>query len=77
MEEPISKSAADRLPSAIKHLSGRCQKIYIYLRLRKSDHEIARQLNMSLEETNEGISAVRNGLIKSGQLDLIEDPRFI
>ncbi len=77
MEEPISKSAAERLPSAIKSLNGKCQKIYICLRLRKSDNEIARQLHLSLEETCEGIDTVRNELIKAGQLDLIENPRFI
>lgn len=77
MEEPISKSIIDRLPSAIKALNETCQKTYIYLRLRKSEHEIARQLNLSLEETRGKTKTVRNELIKSGQLDLIEDPQFV
>jgi hypothetical protein len=77
MEGPISKSVADRLPSAIKVLNETCQKTYICLRLRKPEHVIARQLNLSLDNTRERINSVRNELIKAGQIDLIEDPRFV
>lgn len=77
MEGLISKSVIDRLPSAIKGLNETCQKTYIYLRLRKSEHEISKKLNLSLEEANEKIEIVRNALIKAGQIDLIEGPKFV
>ncbi|MBI5408872.1 MAG: hypothetical protein HZA14_05860 [Nitrospirae bacterium] len=77
MEGPINKSVFDRLPSAIKPLDETSQKVYICLRLRKPEHEISRQLNLSLNETSEKIRVVRNELIRAGQLDLIEDPRFV
>lgn len=77
MEEPISKSAIDRLPSTIRGLNEGYQKIYIYLRLRKTEDQIAKHLNLSLEKTREKINKVRHELIKTGQLYLIEDPQFI
>lgn len=77
MEGPISNSIINRLPSVIRGLSETYQKIYIYLRLKKSEHEIARQLNLSLEEAREKIKTIRNELIRAGQLYLIEDPQFI
>ncbi len=77
MEGPISPSATSRLPSAIKELNETCQKAYIYLRLRKSEQAIANRLNLSLETTNETVETIRSALIKAGQIDLIEDPKFI
>ncbi len=77
MEGPINKSVIDRLPSVIKGLDEMCQKTYIYLRLRKSFNEIARQLNLPIDEAREKINIVRNELIRAGQIDLIEDPKFV
>lgn len=77
MEEHFSKSAIDRLPSAIKGLNKDYQKIFRSLRLRKTEDQIAKRLNLSLEETRGKINTVRHELIKAGQLYLIEDPQFI
>jgi DNA-directed RNA polymerase specialized sigma subunit len=77
MEGPISKSVVERLPSVIKNLNEACQKTYIYLRLRKSENEISRQLKLPIEETVKNIETVRNELIRAGQIDLIENPQFI
>lgn len=77
MEEPISKSALDRLPSAIRGLNDIYQKTYIYLRLRKSEEEISRLLNLSFDETRKKIKTVRSELIKAGRIDLIESPVYI
>lgn len=77
MEGPFSKTVIDRFPSVIKALSETCQRTYICLRLRKNEIEIAKLLNLSIDDTREKIETVRNELIKAGQLDLIEDPRFV
>ncbi len=77
MEGPISKSVINRLPSAIRSLNETYQKTYIYLRLRKPEDEISRLLNLSLEATKERSNTVRNALAKAGQIDLIEDPKFV
>ncbi len=77
MEGPISRSAVDRLPAAIKGLDETHQRTYIYLRLRKPEAEISRLLPLPPEETSDVISRVRSELIGAGQLDLIEDPRFL
>lgn len=77
MEGPISTSAINRLPSAVQKLDDICQRVYIFLRLRKPEHEIANNLNLSSEQTRERIETIRSALIKAGQLDLIEDPKFV
>lgn len=77
MEEHISNSALDRLPAVIRGLNEIDQKTYIYLRLRKSEDEISRLLNLSIEEAKEKIKKVRSDLIKAGQIDLIEDPVYV
>ena len=77
MEGPISKSALDRLPTVIKGLDEIHQRTYIYLRLRKPEGEISRLLPLPPEETFDVISKVRSELIGAGQIDLIEDPRFV
>jgi hypothetical protein len=77
MEGPFSKSVIERFPSVIKALSETCQKTYVCLRLRKNEIEIAKQLKLSIADTRDKIETVRNELIRAGQLDLIEDPRFV
>ena len=77
MEGPISKSAMERFPSAVKKLNKTCQRTYIHLRLRKSEYEIANQLGITLDEAREKIDVVRNTLSRAGQIDLIEDPQFV
>jgi DNA-directed RNA polymerase specialized sigma subunit len=77
MEELINQSVIDRLPASIKRLDTPSQRAYICLRLRKSENEIARSLNLSHSDAREKINAVRNELIKAGQIDLIEDPEII
>lgn len=77
MEGPISESVIKRLPSAVKNLDETCQKTYMYLRLRKSEHEIARHLKLSLNNAREKITVVHNELSKAGQIDMIKDPQFI
>ncbi len=71
MEGPINKSVINRLPSAIRSLNETYQRLYIYLRLRKPEDEIARKLNISLEQVREKINTVRRELIKAGQLYLL------
>ena len=65
MEGHIKKSVIDRLPVAIKNLNETCRKTYVYLRLRKSEEEISRLLNLSFDETRKKIKTVRSELIKA------------
>ncbi|RJR15907.1 MAG: hypothetical protein C4581_11175 [Nitrospiraceae bacterium] len=77
MEGPFSKTVIERFPSVIKALNETCQQAFIYLRLRKTETEISRLLNLTIDDTREMIETVRNELIRAGLLDLIEDPRFV
>jgi hypothetical protein len=77
MEGRFNRSVIERLPLSIRSMNSGCREIYIYLRLRKPEREIARLLNLSQDETREKIGTVRSALIGAGQLDLIEDPEII
>lgn len=77
MEGPISKSTFERLPACIKALDVLHQKVYIGMRLRKTESAIASQLKLSLTETKNSMEAVRHELAKAGQLYLIENPYFV
>ncbi|MEW6587192.1 MAG: hypothetical protein AB1442_16475 [Nitrospirota bacterium] len=77
MEGPFSKTVIERFPAVIKALDETCQQVFIYLRLRKSENEIAYLLKLSIDEAREKIEIVRNELSRAGQLDLIEDPRMV
>lgn len=67
----------NRLPSPIKGLDEDHQKVFIYLRLRKSEDEISRLLNRTSLQTSQIINTIKQRLILSNQLYLIEEPKFI
>lgn len=67
MEGHISQSVIDRLPATIRSLNSSCQQIYIYLRLRKIEYEIARLLNLSENETHKKINTIKAALIRAGK----------
>lgn len=77
MEEPISDGALNRLPSIIQKMDHVYQKVFIYLRLRKKEGEIARALGLDSEEARQKIEKVKEALIRTDQLYLVEDPRFV
>lgn len=77
MDVSFSDTVLDRLPSAIRELDLIHQKVYVYVRLRKRDEEISKLLKLSLEDARSKIKSVRDVLIRSGQLDLIEEPSFV
>jgi len=76
MEGFFSKSAFKRLPVAIQRLPENQRAAFIMLRMRKSDSHIAHELGVPLEEAREIIGSVPQTLVKSGALDLIQDPVF-
>ncbi|HUU41621.1 MAG TPA: hypothetical protein VMW42_11825 [Desulfatiglandales bacterium] len=77
MDGSISEYVKNRLPSSLRNLDETHQKAFIYLRLRKGEDDIARLLNTSNSQTSKIINEVKRTLITSGQLYLIENPRFI
>ncbi len=77
MEGHINEWVSERLPKAIKALDKLDQKIFIGLRLRKSAEQISTELGLPLEKAKDKISGIRHLLIKTGQLYLVEEPRFI
>ena len=77
MDGPFSESVFRRLPSAIRELDLYHQKVYIHLRLGERAEAIAHLLGIPMEDAERTIREVRESLIKTGQLDLIEPPALI
>lgn len=76
MDNLLSPSAKKRLPVAIQKLSEKEQVVFVMLRMRRDEAFIARELEISLAEAHEMTRTVQNTLIKSGALDLIQNPVF-
>lgn len=76
MAEFFSDTAYKRLPTAIKNLPENERDVFILLRMRRPESLIAAQLGISLELTREIVGNVQETLIKSGSLDLIQNPVF-
>ncbi len=72
----FSKPAYRRLPVAIQNLPEKERVTFILLRMKRADSFIANQLGVSLTEAREFITRVQETLIKTGALDLIQDPVF-
>ena len=76
MAEFFSDTAYKRLPTAIKNLPENERDVFILLRMRRPESFIAAQLGISLDLTREIVGNVQETLIKSGSLDLIQNPVF-
>ena len=76
MNSFLSDSAKRRLPSAIQKLSEKEQAVFVFLRMRKDEQHIARELGIPLSEAPDLITAVQSALAATGALDLISDPVF-
>ncbi len=76
MAEYFSQSAYKRLPAAIQGLPEKEKAAFIFLRMKRNDAFIAKELDVSLTEAKGIILNVQETLIKSGTLDLIKDPVF-
>ncbi|MBI5816102.1 MAG: hypothetical protein HZB29_10905 [Nitrospinae bacterium] len=74
--EVLSDSARKRLPQAIQKLSEKEQMTFILLRMKRDAAYISRELKVTLDKAREMIRAVQDELVKSGSLDLIQDPVF-
>lgn len=72
----LSPSAKKRLPTAIKNLPEREQSVFVFLRMRRDDIFISRELEISFTDARNAIKNVQDALVKSGALDLIQDPVF-
>jgi len=70
----FSETVLKRLPSVIQALGPVEQKVYIYLRLRKDEENIARILALPVEDVKQKALHVRDALMRSGQIDLIQAP---
>ncbi|VAX20262.1 hypothetical protein MNBD_NITROSPINAE04-2703 [hydrothermal vent metagenome] len=76
MAEFFSDTAYKRLPTAIKDMPEQERDVFIMLRMRRAESFIALRLGISLSLTREMVGRVQETLIKSGSLDLIQDPVF-
>lgn len=77
MGGPFSETVLKRLPAVIQALDPIEQKVYIYLRLRKDEDNISRLLSQPVEDIRQGALKVRDALMRSGQIDLIQAPVFL
>ena len=74
--ETLSQSSKKRLPQAIQKLSEKEQVAFIMLRMKRDATHISRELKISLDEAKGIVRTVQETLVKSGALDLIQDPVF-
>jgi hypothetical protein len=65
-----------RLPAAIQELPETERKIFVWLRRGKDEGFILRKLNLDQESFQQGVSRVRETLLRAGQLDIIEHFTF-
>ncbi|MBI4665755.1 MAG: hypothetical protein HY751_05010 [Nitrospinae bacterium] len=72
----LNQSTRKRLPASIRALPELDQVVFIFLRMRRDEFQIARQLKLGRKEALEAIARVRDALIKNGSLDMVEDPVF-
>ena len=72
----FSESAYRRLPSAVRNLPEKERATFIMMRMKRDEAFVARQLGVSINQAGELIRTVRETLVKSGALDLVNDPVF-
>jgi len=77
MIKKFSKTAYDRLPSAVRKLPKDAQTVCIFLRLRKTAPQISSATGLCLSETERLIKEVKRSLIVSGNYGMIADPVFV
>jgi len=76
MEGFFSKSALKRLPVAIQNLPERERMTFVFLRMKRDESFIARELGATIDEARRVIKTVQETLIRTGALDLVQDPVF-
>ncbi|MDH5755510.1 MAG: hypothetical protein OEZ55_02430 [Nitrospinota bacterium] len=72
----FSSSAIKRLPVAIQSLSENERMTFVMLRMRRDKPFIAKELGVSLDEAARIIKTVQETLVKSGSMDMIQNPVF-
>lgn len=75
-KELLSQSAKNRLPSAIKKLSEKEQAVFVFLRMRRDETFISREVEEPISNVRAMIQTVQTELVKAGALDLISNPVF-
>lgn len=73
----FSDTVIGRLPACVQALDEASREIYIYLRLRKDEHEIARLIGLSVVKVRLKAMRVRDELAKACLLYHVEDPRLV
>jgi len=73
----FSDTVLKRLPSVIQALDPLEQQVYIYLRLRKTEDNISHLLTLPIEDVRQKAQRIRDALMRSGQLHLVQSPVFL
>ncbi|VAX16390.1 hypothetical protein MNBD_NITROSPINAE02-34 [hydrothermal vent metagenome] len=76
MPDLLSPSAIKRLPTAIRRLGEKERMAFVFLRMKRDESYIARELKITISQAREMIHLVQNTLVQSGALDMIQDPVF-
>jgi len=72
----LSPTSRKRLPAAIQKLSDKEQAVFVMLRMRRDESRISRELKVSPDDARRMIKNVQDALVKSGRVDLIQNPVF-
>jgi len=72
----ISATSIKRLPVVIQALPENERMAFIMLRMRRDKTFIARELGLSLDEAGRVIHNVQEALVKTGAIDMIQNPIF-
>lgn len=77
MAEFFNNTAYNRLPAEVKRLSRDTQTVCIFLRLRKTEEQIALKTGFPSARVSELANEVKRALIVGGKYDLLADPVIV
>ena len=73
----LNDTVVERLPAAIRAMDGTSRKMFILMRMRKTEAQIAGRLGLCHEAVREVGGRIRHALAQGGLLDMVEDPEFV
>jgi len=73
----LRDTVVERLPAAIRAMDGTSRKMFILMRMRKTEAQIAGRLGLCHEAVREVGGRIRHALAQEGLLDMVEDPEFV
>jgi len=72
----LSDTVVERLPAVIRSMDDTARKMFILMRMRKTEAQIAGRLGLCYEAVREVGGQIRHALVREGLLDMVEESEF-